>query len=106
MVYLVIIVVIAGAGIGRLWWIQRRHATSLQTVDGFRSSLERLSAQQGLSPDEPVAAPPTVRSSALGDEPMSDPYLEPLDPARRAAAKRRLEARRRGALRSSDLRSR
>ena len=105
MVYLVVIVAIAGAGIGRLWWIQRRHATSLQTVDGFRSSLERLSAQQGLSPDEPVASP-TVRSSAPRDESAADPYLEPLDPARRAAAKRRLEARRRGALRSSDLRSR
>jgi hypothetical protein len=104
-VYLVIIVVIAGAGIGRLWWIQRRHATSLQTVDGFRSSLERLSAQQGLSPDGPVSSP-TVKSSAPQGEATSDPYLEPLDPARRAAAKRRLEARRRGALRSSDLRSR
>jgi hypothetical protein len=104
-VYLVIIVVIAGAGIGRLWWIQRRHATSLQTVDGFRSSLERLSAQQGLSPDQPLSSP-TARSSASRDGAVADPYLEPLDPVRRAAAKRRLEARRRGALRSGDLRSR
>jgi hypothetical protein len=99
--YLVIIVVIAGAGIGRLWWIQRRHTTSLQTVDGFRSSLERLSAQQGGPTDHAAARP-----SAGPDDPVSDPYLEPLDPERRAAAKRRLEARRRGGLRSSDLRSR
>jgi hypothetical protein len=104
-VYLVIIVLIAGAGIGRLWRIQRRHATSLQTVDGFRSSLERLSAQQGFSPDGPASSA-SVRSTAPRGEAVADPYLEPLDPARRAAAKRRLEARRRGALRSSDLRSR
>ncbi|MEA2508650.1 MAG: hypothetical protein QOG21_732 [Actinomycetota bacterium] len=147
MVYLVIIVVVAAAGLGRLWWIQRRHATSLSSVDGFRSSLERLAGQQALgsepahdrstasrSPEQPGSAPtdglttsgrssqqldmrgdwasPSLTdgsSSALsaGSQggPASDPYLEPLDPERRAAAKRRLEARRRGAVRS-DLRSR
>ena len=125
MVYLVIIVAVAALGIGRLWLIQRRHATSLQTVDGFRSSLERLSGQQTLPgeagpqtlPGEagqqtlPGEAGPrsTTRPEALSERGsservVSDPYLEPLDPERRAAAKRRLEARQRGALRSSDLR--
>jgi hypothetical protein len=148
-VYLVIIVVVAAAGLGRLWWIQRRHATSLSSVDGFRSSLERLAGQQALGSDlaadrlascssmeqpRPVAtdgvttsrrssprlgipevsagasetdgnsSAPSRGTSGSQGQPASDPYLEPLDPERRAAAKRRLEARRRGALRS-DLRS-
>ena len=103
MVYLVLIVAIAIAGIGRLWWIQRRHATSLETVEGFRSSLERLSANS----DAPFlqSEPRPARAAGQEDKPVSDPYLEPLDAQRRAAAKRRLEARRRGSLRS-DLRSR
>jgi hypothetical protein len=100
-VYLVIIVLVAAAGIGRLWLVQRRHATSLQTVDGFRSSLERLSGQAALPPE-----PGMRRSPAPPEDQGSDPYRATLSPERRAAAKRRLEARRRGALRSSDLRSR
>jgi hypothetical protein len=101
--YLVIMVVIAIVGIGRLWLIQRRHATSLQTVEGFRSSLERLSGDAGPSP----IPSPGVRAGATDPQKQlsSDPYREPLDPQRRAAAKRRLEARRRGSLRS-DLPSR
>jgi hypothetical protein len=102
-VYLVIMVVIAIAGIGRLWLIQRRHATSLQTVEGFRSSLERLSANSEASFVQSEPRPP--RTPDQKDMPVYDPYREPLDPQRRAAAKRRLEARRRGSLRS-DLRSR
>jgi hypothetical protein len=102
-VYLVIMVAIAIAGIGRLWWIQRRHATSLQTVEGFRSSLERLSGNSDASavPSKPRPAP----GADPKNKPVYDPYSEPLDPQRRAAAKRRLEARRRGSLRS-ELRSR
>jgi hypothetical protein len=100
--YLVIMVLIAGAGIGRLWLIQRRQATSLETVEGFRSSLERLSGQSDFPPAQPQTRP--ARSSQPENS-TYDPYLEPLDPERRAAAKRRLEARRRGSLRR-DLRSR
>ena len=103
MVYLMIMVAIAIAGIGRLWLIQRRHATSLETVEGFRSSLERLSGNPDTSPVLPETRP--ARATDPKNKPVSDPYLEPLDPQRRAAAKRRLEARRRGSLRS-DLRSR
>jgi hypothetical protein len=176
-VYLVIIVAIAAAGIGRLWWVQRRHTTSLSSVEGFRSSLERLAGQQPVSgptdrsstsngsseldaaetgagavfgrssqvdaagrgarsassdrsrqdldpwaaadgsdalslsqqQDRGAATGSVVGSSSAfrgsQDRSASDPYLEPLDPERRAAAKRRLEARRRGASRSG-LRSR
>jgi hypothetical protein len=116
-VYLVIIVVIAAAGIGRLWLIQRRHTTSLSSVEGFRSSLERLAGQQPVSAADGSST--ASYSSELGAEAGAGesfrasqkvaaagyPYVEPLDPERRAAAKRRLEARRRGASRSG-LRSR
>jgi hypothetical protein len=175
-VYLVIIVAIAASGIGRLWWVQRRHTTSLSSVEGFRSSLERLAGQPVSGPadhsstsngsselnvaegragalfgrssqvdavgtsarsvssdrsrqdldrgaaadgscalsrsqkqDRGAATASVVGSSSAlrgsQDRTASDPYLEPLDPERRAAAKRRLEARRRGASRSG-LRSR
>jgi hypothetical protein len=103
-VYLVILVAVAGAGIGRLWWIQRRHSTTLSDVDGFRMSLERLSGQE--------AAPPPRRMSQAQaeqeqvDDPSLDPFTQPLDTERRAAAKARLAARRRGSVRNSDLRSR
>jgi hypothetical protein len=40
------------------------------------------------------------------DDPSLDPFTQPLDTERRAAAKARLEARRRGSVRNSDLRSR
>ena len=103
MVYLVVIVLVAAAGIGRLWLVQRRHATSLQTVDGFRSSLERLSGQAALPPQPGMGRAP---SPAPSDDQGPHPYRDTLSPERRAAAKRRLEARRRGAMRSSDLRSR
>ena len=106
MVYLIILVLVAGAGIGRLWWIQRKHETSLQTVDGFRSSLERLSEAPTTSGTHRPMSPPRPRASAMEDldDPSLASYREPLDPERRAAAKRRLEARRRGL--RSDLNSR
>jgi hypothetical protein len=119
-VYLIIMVVVAGVGIGRLWLMQRKHATTLQTVDGFRSSLERLSDQpvapprQSSTSQPSAASPPRSRSLRQSyapaefepDDPSLAAYRQPLDPERRAAAKRRLEARRRGNLRRSDLRSR
>ena len=43
MIYLVILVLAASVSIGRLWMMQRRQRSHLQTVDGFRSSLQRLS---------------------------------------------------------------
>jgi hypothetical protein len=49
-VYLLIMVLVAGAGIARLWLLQRRQRALLQTVDGFRESLERISAQTRARP--------------------------------------------------------
>jgi hypothetical protein len=43
-VYLVIMIVVAAAGITRLW-LQQRKATKAHELDDFRSSLEKLSSQ-------------------------------------------------------------
>lgn len=68
-------VVVALAGIVRLWTAQRRRVPAMRSVEGFASDLRRLSARA--IPAEPT--PATVPT---------------LDDERRAAAKRRIEARR------------
>jgi hypothetical protein len=103
-VYLVILVLLAGAGIARLWRVKRQHSTTLADVDGFRMSLERLSGQEGAPPQRSVSQPPPLGSEV--EDSSLDPYLQPLDTERRAAAKARLEARRRNSVRNGDLRSR
>lgn len=90
MLYLFIMVAVAAAGITRLWLQQRRESARLNTVDGFREGLEALSAPKNRVPQRTVRTPaarPQVSRSAGGPQPM--------DPARREAAKRRIEARRR-----------
>ena len=97
MFYVVLLVVLATAGIVRLWLQQRKERSHLQTVNGFRSSLQV------------IAAGPSVRPAARDNRPVSRPVAtprtgkrpQPMDPARRDAAKRRLEARRRERSRSS-----
>ena len=101
MIYLVILVLAASVSIGRLWMMQRRQRSHLQTVDGFRSSLQRLSEPATLAP---VRARPAGGSQAavrknpvprrIATPRMAHRRPEKLDPARRAAAKRRIEARR------------
>lgn len=100
MIYLVILVLAASMAIGRLWMVQRRQRSHLQTVDGFRESLERLSEPSKLSPPlaRPTSRPPAARTGGAARR-KAAPRLahrrsEKLDPARRAAAKRRIEARR------------
>ncbi len=94
MVYLVIMFLVAAAGVASLWVQQRRQRAHLETVDGFRSSLERLS-------DAPVRGrrvrsdSPAPRRAAPARRPVT--RHAPLDPARRAAAKKRIDARRRAA---------
>lgn len=91
MLYLVIMVAVAVAGITRLWLQQRRDSARLNSVDGFREGLEALSTQR---PAGPVARP--TRSAAVRPRPArSARGPQPMDPARREAAKRRIEARRR-----------
>jgi hypothetical protein len=114
-VYLVIMFVVAAAGITRLWLQQRKERSHLDTVDGFRESLESISTkperrrvsrpvrverrsssgQRTLAyADGPVRhAAPSIRSTV--------PKYKPLDPERRAAAKRRLEQRRKARSRAS-----
>ncbi len=89
MIYLVIMVAVAAAGITRLWLQQRRESARMNTVDGFRESLERISSQQGHRTERVVNRSSTRPGMRTTGRP------QPMDPARRAAAKRRIEARRR-----------
>ena len=117
MVYLVIMFIVAAAGITRLWIQQRRERAHLETVDGFRESLESIQPVFGPAPrsqrrarsqrPQPApatpartASPPPVRHAARPIR-SSIPRYKPLDPDRRAAAKRRLEARRKARARAS-----
>lgn len=86
MIYLLLLAALAGAGIGRLWLMQRRQRSHLETVDGFQKSLQRLSSSPHFSGRTRAAQPRVRRGPA---------HRPTLDPERRAAAKRRLEARRR-----------
>lgn len=88
MTYLIIFLLAAGGGIGALWLYQRRQRRLLTKVGGFRSSLERISAHTISIPDKPVER----GTVAVG--PGGSRRHEPLDPARREAARRRLERRR------------
>jgi len=100
-IYLVILVLAASVSIGRLWMMQRRQRSHLQTVDGFRSSLQRLAERVNLAP---IRAQPAARRKVgvrrdpaprrIATPRMAHRRPEKLDPARRAAAKRRIEARR------------
>lgn len=91
MAYLVIMFFVAAVGLGILWFTQVRQRAHLDTVNGFKDSLERLSSgSQG----------PSNRSAEASRPSRSRHAPAPLDPARREAAKRRLEARRRAAERA------
>lgn len=88
MVYLAIFLVVAGGGIGCLWLYQRRQQSHLDSVDGFRSSLERISTHEIVIPTAQLERRHTPISSVSRRRP------EPLDPERREAARKRLERRR------------
>ena len=103
-VYLLIIVVVALAGIMRLWMAQRRHKQPLETVDGFWEGLERISPVPAAKQEAPVRVenhngtrPRRSKRPARPQEPARRRASRgsELDPERRAAAKARLEARRR-----------
>ncbi|MGH2754829.1 MAG: hypothetical protein ACRDLB_10385 [Actinomycetota bacterium] len=114
MVYLVIMFIVAAAGITRLWLQQRKERAHLETVDGFRESLESISATPPRRPrvaraDGSGRPARPERASAGAPAPMRHappptrtavPRYKPLDPERRAAAKRRLEARRKARARA------
>ena len=83
MVYVIILVLVATAAITKLWLGQRRQRATLESVEGFRESLERIATGPGLG-----YARATRRTGPRGPR--------TLDPERREAARRRLEARRAG----------
>lgn len=88
MIYLGIFLVIAVCGISGLWWSQRQQRMHLRTVGDFRSSMERISTYKVAIPKGPrerIEAPAQSRGRRRP---------EPLDPAIREAAKRRLARRR------------
>lgn len=88
MIYLAIVLAVAGAGIASLWLHQRRQRMHLRSVHGFRSSLERLATHQVAIPGPRSERRPAPSTPAAPRRP------ERLDPARRAVAKRNLELRR------------
>jgi hypothetical protein len=114
-VYLVIMFAVAAAGITRLWLQQRKERAHLETVDGFRESLESISSQPARRPRAPRAEQSDAkarpeRAAASAPNPIRHtspprrsaiPRYKPLDPERRAAAKRRLDARRKARARAA-----
>lgn len=89
MVYLGIFLLVAVAGIIALWWSQRRQRMHLQSVHGFRSSLERISTHHVAIPTDA-----SDRRAEVVTQIRQGGGREPLDPERREAAKRRLASRR------------
>lgn len=100
MIYLVIMFLVAATGLASLWMQQKRERAHLETVDGFKDSLERLSSAPLVRPRQRAAsahraAAPRRRTAPPARKP-GDRHT-PLDPARRAAARKRIDARRRAA---------
>lgn len=113
MTYLVIMFLLAGAGIFRLWLMQRRERSHLDSVDGFKAGLEAISADAWVPAEKTATTRRTFTETAVSGRPRGRssgvaragapvgsardgaPRTTTLDPARREAAKRRLEARRR-----------
>lgn len=85
--YLVIFFIAASAGIGALWLYQRRQSRQVSVGD-FRTSLERVSTHSVTIPRKHTEHRTDPARPAGRRRP------EPLDPARREAARRRLERRR------------
>jgi hypothetical protein len=93
LVYLAIMVLVAIAGITRLCLQQRRERLSVEKADGFWAGLERIAVH----PDPRATAPIKRRERAPRFKKIRARARTAtgLDPARRAAAKRRIEQRRR-----------
>jgi hypothetical protein len=79
-IYLVILVLVAAFGIFRLWLYQRRQTVRMTSIKGFQDGL------RAISPETEVPIQPTQARV---------PAAQKLDPDRREAARRRIEARRR-----------
>ncbi|MFP5351272.1 MAG: hypothetical protein ACLGIB_01745 [Actinomycetota bacterium] len=95
MVYLIIMFAVAAVGIGTLWLQQKRERSHLESSEKFLSSLQKI------SPDvKPIQRRPGRRPVARGarrSAAVRTPGRRPSrsEIARREAARRRVEARRR-----------
>jgi hypothetical protein len=87
--YLILLLLLGAGGITRLMLAQRRRQSELQTVEGFRTSLEAISGPATMEASPTVNRFDQRRARATGERPSSA-----LDPERRAAAKARIEERR------------
>lgn len=103
-----IVVAFAAAGILKLWIQQRRERGNVSSIDGFRTSLERLSTPEpadGMWSPDPMAEERRVdipRMGARTGPARPESQSSPLTPERRAAAKRRIADRRRAARSRAD----
>lgn len=89
-------VLVAAILLANLWWKQRRERAHLMSVEGFQQSLKAISPEAKPGPfkkhgKKPVSAKrrPVPQARRSNGRPVR------LDPKRRAAARKRLEARRR-----------
>jgi hypothetical protein len=82
--YLVILVVVAAAGIFRLWLQQRRERSQMETIEGFNTALEKI------SPDTPIPLPKKAGSRRSRRASARSARSE----RRRAAVSKRRNARR------------
>ena len=91
MVYLFIMVAVATVGIGSLWMQQRRQRAHIETVGAFQESLRKIAPES-----QPAAwrRRPPARQGRPGVR-RGGRRPVPSDAARREAARRRVEARRR-----------
>jgi len=90
LIYLVMMMLVAGIGIGSLMMQQRRQRAHMESVEGFRNSLSKIAPEATPGPfrKKHAVARPRPRGRTPG-RPV------PMDARRRAEARRRLEARRR-----------
>ena len=109
MAYLAIMFIAAIAGIARLWIQQRREHSHMETIDGFNTALEKISPEIPVPPRRAPnvngvrrrPAEPRARASHRVGTGIGQRQPVPLDPDQRAAARRRIEARRRGRTRAA-----
>lgn len=95
MPYLIIIAILAAVGVIRLYVQHRRENVSAEAVDGFLDSLEAIAAPPARGrPVRPRSQQPARRRQGPSPVPRTSSLV--LDPERREAARRRIEARRAG----------
>ena len=106
MLYLMLLVILAGTGILKLWLHQRRERRAVwREVEGFWAGLERIAHTPPRRTMPAVARRrPAPRNMPAARAPSRDSRL---DARRRAEAQRRIQSRRRAqARRSRNLRAR